>query len=107
MRPSENESYLAAVSKELVYGHDSVRPLCGSHSFIEVHSMHAPPLPSFAMYFNHCSALQGLWIVMEWLDSCGGTLGNANGKSHAENKPPISTVSKCHPLTIMLLQTLG
>ena len=98
MRPSENESYLAAVSKELVYGHDSVRPLCGSHSFIEVHSMHAPPLPSFAMYFSHCTALQGLWIVMEWLDSCGGTLGN---------KTPISTVYKCHPLTIMLLQTLG
>ena len=73
-------------------------PLCASHSFIQVHSMHL--LPSFAKYFS--SVLhRRLWIVMEWLESWGGTLGNANGNAHADNNTRFQQSQNDIPVTSM------
>ena len=42
-----------------------------------------------------------LWIVMEWLESWGGTLGNANGNAHADNNTRFQQSQNDIPVTSM------
>ena len=44
-----------------------------------------------------------LWIVMEWLESWGGTLDNANGNAHVDNNTRFQQSQNVIPVTSMMV----